>query len=427
MFLLFISFALLFYGISGIFGGGTVFKTNAPVWLLVSRDVAYFGLLSILAWRLAPNLKGETWASYSTWLKWFIFFLGGYCALLVLHSCHRSPVGILQHELRNTIGYSAFLFLFPFVNLSKNDWGRILKIFLTVGVFQSFYALVSRYFGLHSMTWGGRVTGTMADPNNFSVFIALCVFILLVTWEEYRPWLRWPLLAAFLLSFTMAGSVTGLGVLLFGLGLIWSVKWRTFKGLVVCTAIAYSIFLFSMALKVLENRQTPVPQLFAKVVSVDRYLTDKLDNISGGGFSKLFFWGLRVSSDDPVRTLTRRQDQAAELTMLVGSITLVPFLVGDLRSSDYRKFDNQYLNLFINTGISSILIILAIFAPAFYLGYKNWSEVGDQVSLVLWVFLVSLFLVGFNGSALFNRFPLNFLSYLFFGGVIMLYKERSPS
>ena len=200
----YLCFALLFYGLSVFFGGGTIFKSNAPVWLLASRDVLYLLLFIFLLYRLrGPSLK-EVVRDYGDWFKWYLIIAAAYIFISLSHITHRSFWGVLQHELRNTIGYSGVLLLLPLVVPFPRDWLRLFNMFLVVGVLQSVYAIVSRYTGFEFMTWSGRVTGTMADPNNFSVFMALCVFILLARWERYRTLLKWPLIILFLLAFSLS-------------------------------------------------------------------------------------------------------------------------------------------------------------------------------------------------------------------------------
>ena len=427
LFIGFICFAVLFYAISALFGGGTVFKINAPAWLLLSRDFLYIGFLVFLWIRLGGRFAKETWPEYAFWFKGFILLALCYVILALLHAGHRNFFGILQHELRNTIGYSGFLFFLPLLAASRADWRRILNTFLALGVFQAAYAIASRYSGSNFMTWEGRVTGTMADPNNFSVFMAFCVFVILIQWENFKSALRWPLLCVFVAAFTMAGSITGLGVLMSGMGLIWLAKGRALREFFACVAIVYCVFFFSNTLKIIENRELPAAHVLSAVVSIDRYLTDKLDNFSMGKFSRIFFFGLAVNPDDPARTLTRRWDQTAELSASMGNINPKALWLGDFGSTNYRRFDSQYLNLFWNTGILSLIIIVAIFSPAFYLGLRNWRRRRDEVSLTLWVFLVSLFAVGFNGSALLNRFPLNFISYLSLGAIVILSREKDSA
>ena len=184
--------------------------------------------------------------------------------------------------------------------------------------------------------------------------------------------------------------------------------------------------LSSYAVKLIENPDIPVRGTLSGVISVDRYLVDKLDNFSGGKFSKTIMFGLQVNPDEPKRTFTNRHRQAEHFFASFGAISVLDLWCGSYSSPEYRRFDGQYLNLFWNTGIISILLVLALFSPAFYLGLLNWIRDRDDISLVLWIFLVSLFIVGFNGSALLNRFPLNLIAYLALGGIVLL-SRKAPS
>lgn len=432
---IYIWFAFFFYSISFLGGGGVRFREAIPWYVLISRDIVWLGTLAYLGYcaRWIP-FHSQLWETdYGKFLKMFAYLCLIYLAIVLIHLTHRDLREIVQHDIRNILSYSLILPFLPFILQEKEDIYSLINVFLNVGMVLSLFGIATRYISLSFLTWHGRIVSTMSDPNNLGIFLLFCILLLVANWERlgFRKAILYFLTHSFALVLT--NSVTAFLTANFALFVMLVLKKGWGKGFVISFAIFYLFICFSFMTKLVEATN------ILSVTNTDKYLVDRLENISEGKFSKLFLFGIKLPLSEPnIRTVAYRKVQLE--TMLRGEnagvkeligIKRVTTLFGNFESKKYATLDNQYFNFIVNSGIASAFIFFGLFTWGGVIGIKNYlcflktDKDFAAFSLAFATFLLSMTLVGFNGAAFLNRFPLNFLMWLSLGVVFIIQEQKT--
>lgn len=426
VFISFVWFSLLFYVIALFLDGANQrFRDSTPWYYLILRDIISMGFVLYLSYVAKPYLlKLRMPPNYRRFLKWFGIVISIYLIIVFIHLFYKEARDILQHYIRNVILYSIFLFFLPVIFKSYKDYDFLVKNLLYAGVVLSIFGILTRYVAPDRLTWNGRIISTMADPNNLAIFLLLCMFIVVNQWGKTGFIKSIFLFSIYLIAFIMANSVTAFAVVNLGLLVILLLKTKIWKGLLFWLIIFYTMIVLSFSIKVIENPNKTMGYLIAHSFQEDRCLIDKLNNITNGKFSKIFLFGLETQIIETNTTsLTMRKFQIESLIEWFGSKqNPINLLIGDLNSAKYNRFDNQYLNFISNSGIIGLLVFIFIFGLGLYEGLKSLRKYKDSTTLPFSIFILSMLVLGFNGLAFLNRFPLNFLLYLLLG-LIFLEKD----
>lgn len=344
-------------------------------------------------------------------MKIFFISVGVYGLSLVTHLYHRNIVDLLQNDIRNTLLYAAFLPLLPSLINKKETVEMILKQLLHAGAMMSVFGIITRAGNISVYSWNGRVTSTMGDPNNFAVFLIICILILISRYEEFQKVQVGLYLLVYSLAFVVANSTTAFIMLFMALFIFSYFRFccNFLKKIAILMLYFYVLILISLGFKVTENPSMNFQQIVVNEVSVDAYMVDKLNKVVKN-----------VVTDEKFRTVDYRVEESRVLKNELKESPMIPLLFGQYSNSSYKKFDNQYFNLLYNTGLMGIISINIIFVLTCFTGMSNWLKYRCTISLALSIFIISMLLVGFNGSAFLNRFPINLLMYVFVGIVYWL-------
>jgi len=436
MFIGFFWFSLFNYTTALFFDGNAKYQLTAPWYLFVIRDVVYMALLAFFIYEFGFSSIIKTMGpAYSKFMKWFSILIFVYLVVVLTHLFHRDPKGIMQHDIRNIALYSFFLPFLPVIFEKGEDLELLSKNLLYGGIVMSVLALMTFYVEPFRRTWEGRAFATMNTPNILAAFIALCIFIVVGRWERLGHKKSLLFLLVYLVSFVMTNSLTVFLIIIFGLFFLFIFKFGFWRA-VQCSCFAFFIMVFlSISLKVIENFDYyGIRGAISQFDRPERYLVDKLDNITNGKFYNVILPGVNTEKNDKkIRTYTVRRSQLialakgeilTDLSYKGANLKYISCLLfGDYDSHNYRKFDSQHYNLMANSGIISVLIFLFIFGWGVLEGIQLWRK--SKVSLVLpfSIFILSMIIVGFIGVAFLNRFPINFFLYLSLG-IIFLEKDR---
>jgi hypothetical protein len=274
----------------------------------------------------------------------------------------------------------------------------------------------------------------MNTPNILAAFLALCMFIVVSRWERLGHKKSLLFLSVYLISLVMTNSLTVFLTINFGLFFLFIFKFGLWRGILFSCFAFFAMVFLSISLKVIDNFDYGIKGAISQCDSPERYLVDKLDNITNGKFRAVILPGTNAKKKyKPIRTYTVRRSQLIALAKgdFFSDVSyqnpnlryISCLLFGDFSSHKYKKFDSQYGNLMANSGIVSVLIFLFIFGCGAWEGVRLWFKNKACLVLPFSVFVLSMIAVGFFGIAFLNRFPINFFLYLSLG-IIFLEKDR---
>jgi len=425
----FVLFAVLFYSIVFVLGGFDEYRDGKGWLLRISRDFVYIFLLTFLLKKTFFHKSFSIPTEYSRFIKTFFILMGAYLILVLIHLINKSPLEIAHHEVRNIILYSLFLPFLPILLTNNRDIFCLAKILLAIGVLEALFGIITYFLPFKQMTLNGRVMGTLGDPNNYAIFLTLCMLLTAALWDKFKTLKSFLLFAVYLPAFIFANSITGLVTLICGLFMVFLFKKGFLKALLLSAILLYLITSFSWI-----NKQF-TQQRYNLFEYSDRYLIFKINVVTYGKFQDIFYLGLGKKSLDRElrafesfksaawRTIKIRGEMYTSLLDYLEKKSIGKLLLGDFTAEQYKKTDSQYINFLENTGIASALIFILIFVNGAYQGLKSYKRHGSATTLALAAFIISMISVAFLGAAFLNRFPINFFLYLSLG-IIFLEKDR---
>lgn len=407
-FKVFLWFSCLFYTIAFFYGVIPIFKVNAPFVILISRDIIFLLLISFFFFStgfksLFYYLKSNLY--YSKFLKIFYIWLAVNILYGLVYMFLKDPFDILHHHFRNILFYSLFIPFIPFFIRRKYDIQEIEKTIINISLIVSAFGIATRAFREYlDLTWDGRIISTMGDPNNLAILISLSLLLLSFS-SVYPIFLRFLFSIFLCIAFVLANSVTAFLVISLAF-LLFFLKKYGYKGLILVLIVPFAILFFAFAVKYISLKSFSLT--FTDFSNTDKYMSDKIANIAyyklGGNFFDIDKY--KISIKDKPRTLYRREEQFALLNHGLKYVWL-----GDLSKKNYLKYDNQYMNFLYNFGFFMLFIHLVFFLyPAYNALFVNVKM--RDYNYALASFLIAIIVFGFNGLALQNRFPLNFIMYL---------------
>lgn len=436
MFIGFFWLSLFNYTTALFYNSDAKYQLTAPWYLFVIRDAIYIALLAFFIYKFRFfSIRKTMGPAYSKFIKWFSILISIYLVIVLTHLFHRDPKGIMQHDMRNIALYSFFLPFLPVIFERSEDLELLIKNVLYGGIVMSVLGLITFYIEPFRGTWEGRAFATMNTPNILAAFLALCMFIVVGRWERLGHRKSLSFLSVYLISFVMTNSLTVFFLINFGLFFLFIFKFGLWRG-VLCSCFAFFMMVFlSISLKVADNfDHYGIKGSILECDSPSRYLVDKLDNITSGKFRSVVLPGTNVKKEyELIRGYAMRRSQL--IALATGEIFadtsykganlkyISCLLFGDFSSHRYKKFDSQYANLMANSGIIGVLIFLFIFGWGTWEGIWLWFKSKVSLALPFSIFILSMVIVGFNGIAFLNRFPINFFLYLSLG-IIFLEKDR---
>jgi hypothetical protein len=219
----YLTFTVCFYAYRFLFGlgaSGTIYDSDAPGWLRISKDVVWFCflLLTLLLGRaeewdaVRASWKGKQRFLASLAALVLTFMVVGWFHLLFFY---QSASDTLLYWYRYPLEYIPIVLVLPILINRWEPFGRLAVFLSSLSILFLAYELFS-----------GRATGFLTrygsifgSPNDFGLFCTLMILGLLVCGQSWRHWLLAGLMAIGLLvsmsRSAMVGLVIGLSTLMY--------------------------------------------------------------------------------------------------------------------------------------------------------------------------------------------------------------------
>ncbi|MEK7412833.1 MAG: hypothetical protein AAB263_05910, partial [Planctomycetota bacterium] len=351
-------------------------------------------------------------------------------ALGLIHVLHgRDWPEVAQHEWRNPCLYivvvplAVTLFVRPVLSPSV--------LIASASILAAWFLLLAVLWPRATMEWTdlehpasatARLIGHFERGPNLAL-IALCTWL----WSAaslplVRPWMAagWTGLAAacLVLSASAAGYIAAAGSALALMLMptlrhaLWVIRWQLVAGLAIATLL--------VGVVVWRVPITGVDRLFNRttalaIAAIDthahgpgttdwtnaRAIMEQAEKISSTGASS-------VSSRDFQHRLVW-----ANLTG-AGWFSGSEMLVGDLHTTNYRRFDSQYLNVAYNAGLLGLCCLFATIAFAAWWWILAWRRRPAARSELAFLAVAALLILGpfWLTAAFQQRYPINLLTCL---------------
>lgn len=400
---IYIFFATMYGGINLYYGWDHKLNYYTPFILIILRDFVWMGFIgiSMMFFLIQKRIVISSYIiGYTTFA---IIFLG----ISVVHFSHDLE-DTIHHNIRNLFIYSLIIPILPLYIKNIKDVEQIRDLIIKLGVIVGIIGIITYILG-ESYLWGGRVLGTMFNPNTLGVFLNL-VIAFLISKSLYNGVNKLTFLSNFIIlciAILLTGSFQNYLMLFFILFYFFISN----KGLnrKIKTYIKYNkkifgwiFFIFIVGGSVIIFTWEPVIHM------IEERFTNNL--ISGVGTG-----------------ISGRVLNYVNLLNFFERANILEILIGDLQTDRYLKYDSQYLQILRNAGLFGLILMIAIFINIIILaqktkkyfisvGYINAASICEGII----IFILAYLLIGFNLTAYLYRFPVNFFTFLICAVVLML-------
>ncbi len=389
-FFIFILYSFVFHWYPYFYEWETPDQPTAPTYILISRDILF--LLTFFVFLISKSIS-EIKLGYSekTLSMLIVFDYSLLLIVMLLGAIHTSLFEFTQHNARNLMIYILIIPIYFYVcQISKTNPASILaKIFVWMGILLSVFGIITYLFMDKFYLWGGvRVFSLMGNPNTFGVFLlipSLIVWYMLLQKSEYKKKLY-----------------LGLTLLLFTTALVLTLSFQSY--------ISFVMALLLMAFYFRNYRAFFTALGFFTILIVILFFTEEyLDVIITTWYFKL---------ESPISTsYTGRIEQF--YYVLEEFKNVENWLAGVLSLEEYKTFDNQYYNIFINNGLFALVLYVTPPFLTTYLGFKKFKHLKGHIDI--WhqsiyysglFFIIIVMIITANLTAFMQRFPVNMYFYL---------------
>lgn len=342
----FLIFSVCFYAYRFLLGMGspltTIYDSDAPEWLRVSKDVVWLAVL--LAGLVFSNPKYRAFARLNRRLHTVFFstLFALVCLFVlmgVIHLFHRqSTLNTFLYWIRYPLEYIPLAFFMP---IFVGRWRPLVPMLLGLG-WLSVAFLCFELFSERQMGFYNRYGSILGSPNDYGVFCVLFIIGLLACARAWSHWLLLPFmvcgLALTLSRSAFAGLLAGVCSLLY----LRRARIGVLVGLVVLISLA-GLLIWKF----------PVVFAFEQVQ-----------------FGLSHFSGLDVDVDN---STALRLNELRVFQARFGEFDLAPLLLG----TDYFHIESWYLALLVRTGIFGLFLWLVVMTATIVRGwrYRNLSQV----------------------------------------------------
>ena len=330
----FLIFSVCFYAYRFLFGMGspltTYYDADAPVWLRVSKDVIWIGILLIAlvsshaeSWKLASRNRHEH--------PFFFRALSAFVTLFVLTGVihlfyFQSAIDTFLYWIRYPLEYIPVAFLMP---LFVIRWRPIVPILLGLGwlsvAFLFFEMLSDRQMGFYN-----RYGSIFGSPNDYGIFCTLFIIGLLA---HARKWSHWLLLLFMICALVSTLSRSASAGLLAGIcSLLYLRRVR------VAALVGLLVLVIGAGILVRE-----FPDLL--------------------GFEQVQYGLAHLDVDN---SAISRLNELQVFQNRFGAFELAPLLVG----TDYFHIESWYLALVVRTGAFGLLLWVTIMGATVVRGWR---------------------------------------------------------
>lgn len=341
----FLIFSACFYSYRFLLGMGspltTIYDSDAPEWLRVSKDVVWFAvLLAGLAFSNAESMGFArlNWKAHTAFFRALFALVCLFVLMGVIHLFYaQSTLNTFLYWIRYPLEYIPVAFFMP---IFVGRWRPLVPMLLGLG-WLSVLFLCFELFSGRQMGFYNRYGSILGSPNDYGVFCVLFIIGLLACARGWSQWLLLPFmvcgLALTLSRSAFAGLLAGVCSLLY----LRRARIGVLVGLVLLVSLAGLLIWKFPDVLAFEQVQFGVAHLGGLDVDVDNSTALRLNE-------------LRVFQ-------TR-----------FGDFDLPPLLLG----TDYFHIESWYLALFVRTGIFGLLLWLAVMGATIVRGwrYRNLSQ-----------------------------------------------------
>lgn len=291
-----------------------------------------------------------------------------------LHVPHTSITDYLHYSVRNIFFYSLFLFvdIYPKVDPQKFQrfHERLFKVILYFGIILFVFQKIGvpNPFGFNDWMWEkNRLISSWLNPNSFGFYLIFYLF-----YYYYKEKKVTFFLGLIVGGIFLTGSLTAiLGVVFFiGYLLIKFLSQQKIKSsYLIIAALAFPVFVY----------------LVISLGALD-YIIFKID--------VLFIQKSKIHT-----SVSTRVQNIYDLVHYFSINNIPSILIGDLETSEYRRLDSQYLNIFYNYGLIGLLSYLLFQMSILTYLLKNPSFYSKAFIL----FSIWLYIIAFNLTAYLYR------------------------
>jgi hypothetical protein len=381
----FLIFSVCFYSYRFLSGMGspltTLYDSDAPDWLRVSKDVVWVAVLlaglvfSDVKFRAFARLNREAHPDFFRVLLTLIFL---FMLLGLIHLFYAQSVqDTFLYWIRYPLEYVPMAF---FVPIFVPRWRPVVPILLGLG-WLSIAFLFFELFSERQMGFYNRYGSILGSPNDFGVFCALFIIALLACARKWSHWLLLPFMVCGLALTVSRSAFVGLLAGLCSLFYLRRVQIGVVVGIVLLVSIAgFLIWKFPVAMS--------LPQL---------------------KFGLGHLSGLDIDVDN---STAMRLNELRVFQTRFGEFDLAPLLLG----TDYFHIESWYLALFVRTGIFGVILWLAVMGATIARGwrYRELSQVHAVATSCLIAICAASAFIPYP-----DTFPTNFYLWLAVGTIWM--------
>lgn len=342
----FLIFTVCFYSYRFLFSMGspltTIYDSDAPIWLRISKDLVWVGVLLavlILSSEEFRDLARRNREAHRAFFLALLALIGLFVFMGIIHLFyHQSPLDTFLYWIRYPLEYVPLVFFMPILVLR---WRPLVPLLLGLG-WLSIAFLVFETFSGKETGFYGRYGSILGSPNDYGVFCALFILGLLVCARTWSHWLLMPfMLCGLLLALSrsaFAGLLAGVCSLLY----LRRVRIGALVGMVLLVGFVGLLF-------------WKFPDFFA------------LQQVKFG-LSHFALGDLDVDN-----SAISRLEQFHVFEARFGDLDLAPLLFG----TDYFHIESWYLALLVRTGVLGLLLWLAVMGATVARGwrYRDVSQV----------------------------------------------------
>lgn len=358
----FLIFALniFLYGLVYFYPLNEFGEPQIPIYFKLVLDLFLVGVIFLFGFNKSFDLPQIS----------YIVFLGAVLVFGLLHIYHTSPEDYLHYSIRNVFYYSLFFFINPFRQISLERFERFhQKVFnwvLYAGLLLFVLQIIGipNPFGFAWMWEKNRLITSLLNPNSLGFYLIFYLFFYYNKFKEVN--LK---ILLIVLSIFLTGSITAiLGVVLsaFILLLIY-VSGKKFKKIYV--------LLFTVLV--------PILAYGAYYFGVFDYIWFKIDV-------------LFIQKDKTYTSVSTRIQNLIDLYNYFTWDNIISIFFGDFNTTVFRRLDNQYLNIFYNYGLITLLIyLLSLIAIIYKILTWKTSYAKPFLFFNLWLFFIAFNLTAY--------------------------------
>jgi hypothetical protein len=378
-------FSVCFYSYRFLLGMGspltTVYDSDAPEWLRVSKDVVWLAIL--LAGLAFSNGESLAFArlnrrAHPVFFRVLFALVCLFVLMGVIHLFyHQSPMDTFLYWIRYPLEYIPVAFLMPIFILR---WRPLVPVLLGLG-WLSIAFLCFELFSERQMGFYNRYGSILGSPNDYGVFCVLFIIGLLACARTWYQWLLLPFMVC---------------------GLALTLSRSAFIGLLagVCSLLY------------LRRARIGFLVMLVLLVSLAGLLIWKFPDVLAFEqvqFGLAHLGGLDIDVDN---SAALRLNELRVFQTRFGDFDLAPLLLG----TNYFHIESWYLALLVRTGIFGLLLWLVVMGATIVRGwrYRNLSQDHAVATSCLIAICVACAVIPYPDS-----FPTNLYLWLAVGTIWM--------